>query len=119
MGIHPEHLMLSILKHKDTLASKILDAMDIDYESYKAELEYVRMEEDGSIEYISDEVNSGDLPLDEENDEGGFSTRQRKKTSKSRTPVLDNFGRDITRLAEENKLDPIIGRETEIERVSQ
>ncbi len=117
--IHPEHLMLSILKHKDTLASKILDAMDIDYESYKAELEYVRMEEDGSIEYISDEVNSGDLPLDEENDEGGFSTRQRKKTSKSRTPVLDNFGRDITRLAEENKLDPIIGRETEIERVSQ
>ncbi len=117
--IHPEHLMLSILKHKDTLASKILDAMDIDYESYKAELEYVRMEEDGSIEYISDEADSGDLPLDEENDEGGFSTRQRKKTSKSRTPVLDNFGRDITRLAEENKLDPIIGRETEIERVSQ
>ena len=117
--IHPEHLMLSILKHKDTLASKILDSMDIDYESYKAELEYVRMEEDGSIEYISDESDSGDLPLEEENEEGGFSTRQRKKASKSRTPVLDNFGRDITRLAEENKLDPIIGRETEIERVSQ
>ena len=117
--IHPEHLMLSILKHKDTLASKILDAMDIDYESYKAELEYVRMEEDGSIEYISDEADSGDLPMEEENEEGGFSTRQRKKSSKSRTPVLDNFGRDITRLAEENKLDPIIGRETEIERVSQ
>jgi len=117
--IHPEHLMLSILKHKDTLASKILDSLDIDYESYKAELEYVRMEEDGGIEFISDETDGGDLPLEEEGDDSGFSTRQKRKTSKSRTPVLDNFGRDITRLAEENKLDPIIGREIEIERVSQ
>ena len=118
--IHPEHLMLSILKHKDTLASKILDSLDIDYESYKAELEYVKMEEDGGTEFVSDEADSGDLPLEEDaDDDAGFSTRQKRKTSKSRTPVLDNFGRDITRLAEENKLDPIIGREIEIERVSQ
>ncbi|MEE9373961.1 MAG: ATP-dependent Clp protease ATP-binding subunit [Saprospiraceae bacterium] len=118
--IHPEHLMLSLLKHKDTLASKILNSMDIDYESYKAELEYVKMEEDGSIEYISDETDSGDVPMDDERDEGEFSnTRHKRKPNKSRTPVLDNFGRDITRLAEENKLDPIIGREIEIERVSQ
>jgi len=118
--IHPEHLMLSILKHKDTLASKILDSMDIDYESYKAELEYVRMEEDGNVEYISDEAESSDMPLDDEGDDSsGFQTRQKRKGNKSRTPVLDNFGRDITRLADEGKLDPIIGRETEIERVSQ
>ena len=118
--IHPEHLMLSILRHKDTLASKILDSFDIDYEAYKAELEYVKMEEDGRYDHISDETDSGDIPMEDEGNEGGgFSTRQKRKTNKSRTPVLDNFGRDITRLAEEGKLDPIIGREVEIERVSQ
>ncbi|MCL4112301.1 UNVERIFIED_CONTAM: hypothetical protein GTU68_015031 [Idotea baltica] len=56
------------------------------------------------------------MPLE---DEPGASRYQRKGNTKSRTPVLDNFGRDITRLADEGKLDPIIGRENEIERVSQ
>src|SRR5437899_10440550 len=47
------------------------------------------------------------------------SAKEKKGTEKSRTPVLDNFGRDLTRLAEDNKLDPIVGREKEIERVAQ
>ena len=55
---------------------------------------------------------------DEESGSYGSKTT-RRGASKSRTPVLDNFGRDVTRLADEGKLDPIIGRETEIERVSQ
>ena len=54
-----------------------------------------------------------------EEDEQSRSFQQRKTNTKSRTPVLDNFGRDITKLAEEGRLDPIIGRENEIERVSQ
>ena len=64
----------------------------------------------------SESTSDPDMPLEEE---PGSSRYQRKGSSKSRTPVLDNFGRDITKLAEEGKLDPIIGRETEIERVSQ
>lgn len=116
--IHPEHLMLSILKHKDNLACRILDNFEVDYEGYKAELEYVTQEEEGGFEYIQDSTES-DLPMEEE-ESGSFSSRSaRRGASKSRTPVLDNFGRDVTRLAEEGKLDPIIGREVEIERVSQ
>ena len=49
----------------------------------------------------------------------GAAGKEKKGAEKSRTPVLDNFGRDLTRLAEDNKLDPIVGREKEIERVSQ
>ena len=113
--INPEHIMLSILKMNDNPTTKIMDEFEIDYAIYKNELEYVNQED--STNY-SDIVSSSDsdLPLDEERDE---SLSRRKGNSKSRTPVLDNFGRDVTKLAEENKLDPIIGRETEIERVSQ
>ena len=50
--INPEHLMLSILKHKENLASKILDHFDVDYESYKTELEYVSQDQEGGFEYI-------------------------------------------------------------------
>ena len=114
--IKPEHLMLSILKHNQNPASKVLDSFDIDYESYRAELEYVKQEQDPTFtDFYAQSPSDSDVPMEEEE-----STEYSKKSSsKSRTPVLDNFGRDITRLAEEGKLDPIIGRETEIERVSQ
>jgi len=117
--ISPEHLVLSILKHKENPASKILNQFDVDYEIYKAELEYVKQEQDfSSIEPPYNQAPSdSDDPYDDEDRQGGF--QQRKGSAKSRTPVLDNFGRDITKLAEEGKLDPIIGRENEIERVSQ
>ena len=117
--INPEHLMLSILKHKENLASRILDHFEVDYDSYKSELEYVTQEQNGGFEYISDSSTDSDMPMEEESS-GSYSTRTgRRSGTKSRTPVLDNFGRDVTRLAEEGKLDPIIGRENEIERVSQ
>ncbi len=117
--IKPEHLMLSILKHKDNLASKVMDNFEIDYEAYKTELEYVKQEMDqGFSDFYSQTPSDSDLPIDENQGSGEYSS-SRKGQSKSRTPVLDNFGRDVTRLAEEGKLDPIIGREKEIERVSQ
>lgn len=117
--ISPEHLMLSILKDKENPASKILRQFDVDYDLYKAELEYVKQEQDftsGSTEPYAQGPSESEEPYEEE-DQRGY--QQRKATTKSRTPVLDNFGRDITKLAEEGRLDPIIGRETEIERVSQ
>lgn len=114
--ISPEHLLLSILKHKDNVASKILETFDVDYDSFKTELEYVSQEQDFSkSDFYSQASSDSDLPMEEES-----STKYAKKVNpKSKTPVLDNFGRDITLLAEEGKLDPIIGRESEIERVSQ
>ncbi len=118
--ISPEHLLLSILKHKENPASKILNRFDVDYDIYKAELEYVRQDQDFSsnIDPYAETPSDQDDPYEEEESQGG-RYQQRKGSSKSRTPVLDNFGRDITKLAEEDKLDPIIGRENEIERVSQ
>jgi ATP-dependent Clp protease ATP-binding subunit ClpC len=112
--INPEHLMLSILKNRENLAAKILEQFDVDYDTYKAELDYVRHEIKGQASGPQDPNE----PFEEDEPAYG-SSQQRKAPTKSRTPVLDNFGRDITRMAEEDKLDPIIGRETEIERVSQ
>ncbi len=114
--INPEHIMLSILKIGENTASGILDEFEIDYAIYKNELEYVNQEETSDYSDIVS-ASESDLPPMEESDDDAFS--RRKTNTKSRTPVLDNFGRDITKLAEEDKLDPIIGRETEIERVSQ
>ncbi|WP_367390200.1 ATP-dependent Clp protease ATP-binding subunit [Lewinella sp. LCG006] len=119
--ISPEHLLLSILKDKDNPASKIMRQYDVDYDLFKAELEYVKQEQDftsGTDPYTR---ASGDQeePYEEEEGRGGAYQQRGKGATKSRTPVLDNFGRDITKLADEGKLDPIIGRENEIERVSQ
>ncbi len=118
--IHPEHLMLSLLKHTDTAATKLLNEYDVDYENFKKELEYVRSEQDLAHPNLFDSASDSSGEYEDEEERSGYrSGGGQKGQQKSRTPVLDNFGRDITRLAEENKLDPIIGRETEIERVSQ
>ncbi len=115
--IGTEHLMLSILKNKDNIATQLLATYDVDYELFKSELDYVKHEITG--EYPRD----NDDEFDETGGGGGRGRSgygsSRPTGSKSRTPVLDNFGRDITKLAEEDKLDPIVGREVEIERVSQ
>ena len=114
--ISPEHLMLSILKHKDNTASKILKKYDIDYDSYRTELDYLLNNEhfDDQTDFNLNSGSGDEFMMDDDN-----IGRIQKKGTKSKTPVLDNFGRDISRLAEEGKLDPIIGRENEIERVSQ
>lgn len=116
--ISPEHLLLSILKHEENTACKILNEFGVDYPTYKTELDYILQEMD-SVEESPGIFNSSDSEMPSQFEDEGTAKYQRKGTSKSRTPVLDTFGRDVTRLAEEGKLDPIIGRESEIERVSQ
>ena len=122
--ISPEHLVLSILRDKELPVTKILGQFEVEYEIFKAELDYVIDEKDFS-EDESLPINQAPAENDDayEEEEGqGRGYQQRKSAgsgSKSRTPVLDNFGRDVTKLAEEDRLDPIIGRENEIERVSQ
>ena len=112
--VHPEHLMLAMLKYADIGSTKLLNEYDVDYDSFKKELEYVRSEQDLAQPKISAQSEG---EFDEER--GSYQSPSQKRQEKSRTPVLDNFGRDFTKLAEEGKLDPIIGREREIERVSQ
>ncbi len=113
--VETEHLMLSILKNKENIATQILNQFDVDYDVFRNELGMVRSSDTRS-EYTED----NDDDFDEERK--GYSQQQRAKQQsnpKSKTPVLDNFGRDITKLAESGSLDPIVGREKEIERVSQ
>ena len=117
--IGTEHLMLSILKNKVNVATQLLKQFDIDYDVFKAELDYVKHN-------ITDELANDpgeDEPFEEEERSrsftGGGGGAKKAGAAKSKTPVLDNFGRDITKLAEEGNLDPIVGRENEIERVSQ
>jgi len=113
--IGTEHLLLSILRDEDNIATQILDKFDVSYDVVKELLEY----------QSSNPVSSTSSESLEEDDlskiKGGFtkSTHTRKTKDKSKTPILDNFGKDLTKLAEKNKLDPVIGREKEIERVAQ
>ncbi|MEO8665162.1 MAG: ATP-dependent Clp protease ATP-binding subunit [Ignavibacteria bacterium] len=98
--IGTEHLLLSILREDDNLAAQILHQFNINYESVKTEL----------LNILSGKPSSNQ-PTSKASSE--------KKQERSKTPVLDNFGRDLTKMAIENKLDPIVGREKEIERVAQ
>lgn len=116
--IGTEHLLLSILKDENNVACRTLNKYGIIYENVKDELEAMLEEQNNpSAEFpgASDEGDAGFA--------GGSGSQgggQRKGAdSKSKTPVLDNFGRDLTKMAESGKLDPIVGRENEIERVSQ
>ena len=113
--VETEHLMLSILKNKENIATQILNQFDVDYDIFRNELGMVRSNDPRS-EYTED--NDDDF----DDERRGYSQQQKSKqqgNAKSKTPVLDNFGRDITKLAEAGNLDPIVGREKEIERVSQ
>jgi len=112
--INTVHLLLGILYKYEDPTSNVLGAYDIDYEGV-------------SKEYQTMLKNSGQAPqmsaYDDDDEREDFE-QMRKPTgnlggSKSKTPTLDNFGRDLTSLARDGKLDPVIGREKEIERVSQ
>jgi ATP-dependent Clp protease ATP-binding subunit ClpC len=116
--ISAEHLLLSILKSKDNVATQVLNRMEVDYDVFKAELDFLNGVNNGEIPEMNSDF-SEDSFSDEEEERSKSYTTAKKVNSKSSTPVLDNFGRDITKMAEEDKLDPIVGREQEIERVSQ
>ena len=114
--IGTEHLLLSILRDEDNVASKILNQYGVNYDVFKSALE-----EGVDNPQIRGESSSeeNDTPEDFYREEQKASEARKGGKSKTKTPVLDNFGRDLTKAAEEGKLDPIVGREKEIERVSQ
>src|SRR5690349_18572621 len=112
--VETEHLMLSILKNKENIATQILNQFDVDYDLFRQELGIVK-----SNDVRSEYSEENDDDFDEEKKYSQSKSSRQQGTAKSKTPVLDNFGRDITKLAEMGALDPIVGREKEIERVSQ
>lgn len=117
--IGTEHLLLSILKDENNVATKALLALNVDYDEAKQEFESI-LSDGGTAE--SPRAEFPGMADDEDEPRGGNAGRggaASKTDSKSKTPVLDNFGRDLTTMAEEGKLDAIVGREKEIERVSQ
>jgi ATP-dependent Clp protease ATP-binding subunit ClpC len=116
--INTGHLLLALLKNENSLISKILNDYNINYDSVKTILENNKNK---PIESRSD------MPGDSDDDSNDFfqhkpssgSGSSQPTPGKSDTPVLDNFGIDITKAAEEGSLDPIVGREKEIERLAQ
>ena len=118
--IGTEHLLLSILKEDNNIASSLLKEHNLNYEFIKEELD-IMMESGYKPESLPESKYPESADEDDMEKEDSFSSSGPKKTtdSKSKTPVLDNFGRDLTKFAEDDKLDPIVGREKEIERVSQ
>jgi ATP-dependent Clp protease ATP-binding subunit ClpC len=98
--IGTEHLLLSLLRDDDNIAAQIMHQYNVHYDVVRNEL---------------DNIVSGKPSLPP----GQSHSSTEKKQDRSKTPVLDNFGRDLTKMAIEDKLDPIVGREKEIERVAQ
>ncbi|MCB9359761.1 MAG: ATP-dependent Clp protease ATP-binding subunit [Flavobacteriales bacterium] len=120
--IGTEHLLLSILKEENNIAAQTLSKFNVSYTDIKEEIMMMNLIEEDKQLPRAEFPNADD---DNDDDGKGFmggsggTGAQKGGDVKSKTPVLDNFGRDLTKYAEEGKLDPIVGREKEIERVSQ
>ncbi len=122
-SINTAHLLLCILRNENDPTTKLLEKLNLNYEIVKDQFKELISESNDGFEEISSSST-----YEEENDDNNDDSIEQNpftvksgssKSKKSKTPVLDNFGRDLTAYANEGKLDPIIGRNKEIERVSQ
>ena len=118
--INTVHLLLCILRNENDPTTKLLAQLNIDYDIIKEQFKLMLANDSDSYEELP---TSSSFPEEKDGDEPKenpfIPSSDTKTAKKSKTPVLDNFGRDITALAEQEKLDPVVGREKEIERVSQ
>ncbi len=120
--INTVHLLLCILRNENDPTTKLLAMQNIDYDTVKEQFKLMIANDADSYEELPS--SSSSFSDEKENEGEGkenpfIPTSEAKSTKKTKTPVLDNFGRDLTALAELEKLDPVVGREKEIERVSQ
>ncbi len=120
-SINTAHLLLCILRNENDPTTKLLLKLNVDYDRVKEQFKFLISEDE---EDDINETKGSSFP--DSDDEDQFAEepnpspiKSKPSAKKSKTPVLDNFGRDLTALAEENKLDPVVGRESEILRVSQ
>lgn len=122
--VETDHLLMAILRDEDNVATQILEKYQVYYDLIKEMVEF----QAGNGQDISPKSSSDTDDNEDDNrlysagssaNNPSGSTSNVKGSEKSKTPVLDNFGRDLTKIAENGKLDAIVGREKEIERVAQ
>jgi len=125
-SINTAHLLLCILRNENDPTTKLLHKMNVDYDGVKNQFKLMITNDEDYIEptasdsFPNDDDDDDDTAAGDDDKENLFSGSSTTKGSKkSKTPVLDNFGRDLTVMAVDGKLDPVIGREKEIQRVSQ
>jgi ATP-dependent Clp protease ATP-binding subunit ClpC len=120
-SINTAHLLLCILRNENDPTTKLLNKMKVDYDSVKDQFKLMIANDEDYIDSPAAEFSNenDDTSSDDTGKENLFAGTSSKSNKKSKTPVLDNFGRDLTVMAEEGKLDPVVGRESEIQRVSQ
>lgn len=117
--IGTEHLLLSLLRDEENIAAQILQQFSVSYDAVREELDMIISGNTRDTDQSDARTASSSTPPSSSKGSQSSGSSREKKMEKSKTPVLDNFGRDLTQLAEDGKLDPIIGREKEIERVAQ
>ena len=118
-SINTVHLLLCVLRNENDPTTKLLNKLRVNYDNVKEQ--FKSMISDDNLTY-GDSPSAETFSSSEKDDtqEKAYSkATSNKSNKKSKTPVLDNFGRDLTAMAEEGKLDPVVGREKEIQRVSQ
>ena len=119
-SINTAHLLLCILRNENDPTTKLLNKLKVDYDNVKEQFKSMITNDNDYIEPKAESFPDDDSSSTEDNSKDNvFNTPTGKTNKKSKTPVLDNFGRDLTAFAEEGKLDPVVGREKEIQRVSQ
>ncbi|MDG4945970.1 ATP-dependent Clp protease ATP-binding subunit [Weeksellaceae bacterium KMM 9713] len=119
-SVNTVHLLLCILRNEGDPVTKLINKFDVDYDTLKDEFKF-HFQEDTTPQSPSMDASYSEDDDDTPRRPGSGSTGKGGAAGapKSKTPVLDNFGRDLTQLAHEGKMDPVVGREKEIERVSQ
>ncbi len=117
-SINTAHLLLCILRNENDPTTKLLNKLKVDYDNVKEQFKFMITNDNNYIEPKS-EFQDDDSNIENGGKDDIFNSPGNQSNKKSKTPVLDNFGRDLTALAEEGKLDPVVGREKEIQRVSQ
>ena len=118
--INTVHLLLCILRNENDPTTKLFTKLNVDYDLVKEQFKLMLANDADSYEDLSASSSFPEEKSDGDEKENPFiPTSESKTNKKTKTPVLDNFGRDVTLLAEQEKLDPVVGREKEIERVSQ
>ena len=120
-SINTAHLLLCVLRNENDPTTKLLNKLRVNYDNVKEQFKnMITSSDDDYIDTPKAESFSEEEPADDKENLGAFGqTTSTKTNKKSKTPVLDNFGRDLTVMAEEGKLDPVVGRDKEIQRVSQ
>ena len=119
-----EHVLLAILKDGDNLAATVLEEHRVDYQAVFEQLSMKSTNPNAGMGFTEDdEEDEEDMSMSRSSRTGGAGSASAAQTASRKpsndTPVLDNFGVDMTRAAEEGKLDPVVGREREIERLAQ